>query len=242
MNKKQTLQHVQLPSSKINTNILAPSDLLVYLTIKRYMNNETKEAFPSLSTISKVCGASINTIRNSIENLKKASYIKVMKKGRSNIYKFLKYDSFEPFSYEFLDKKDLTFTEKAYLVAAQQYMIKDNGEGKISIPNTKLALKINLPESTIRKCNTSLEKKEYLTIINTKLKNKETGIKIKEKVFHLNELEQAVVFALQNHEDRIQDNEDAIKTLQKQVQSLMKDRELLIRENTDLKKTTINVF
>ena len=42
-------QHVQLPNNM--TPILTPQDLLVYISIKRYMNNETKEAFPSLQTI-----------------------------------------------------------------------------------------------------------------------------------------------------------------------------------------------
>jgi hypothetical protein len=46
--------------------------------------------------------------------LVKAGKIEIKKEGRKNIYKFLNFkDGFEPFSYEFLDKKDLTFLEKA---------------------------------------------------------------------------------------------------------------------------------
>ena len=57
-------QHVQLPNNMTLETILTPQDLLVYVSIKRYMNNETKEAFPSLQTIAEKCGASIPTIRN----------------------------------------------------------------------------------------------------------------------------------------------------------------------------------
>lgn len=202
--------------------ILAPQDLLVYLAIKRYMNNITKEAFPSLATIAHSCSASINTIRKSINNLKLAGVIDTYKQGRSQIYKFLRYTNFEPFSYEFLDKEDLTFTEKAYLVASQQYMFKENGEGKIAMTNKELSEKINLSEPTISKCNKSLEKKDYLLVIKTKKKNTETGVMINEKFFHLNELQQAVVFTLQNHEERLNENDTKIESLTKEVELLKK--------------------
>ena len=45
-------QHVQLPNNMTLEAILTPQDLLVYISIKRYMNKDTKEAFPSLLTIS----------------------------------------------------------------------------------------------------------------------------------------------------------------------------------------------
>ena len=36
-------QHVQLPNNMTLETILTPQDLLVYVSIKRYMNNETKD-------------------------------------------------------------------------------------------------------------------------------------------------------------------------------------------------------
>ena len=56
-------QHVQLPNNSLD---LEPKDKLVYLCIRRYMNKNTKKAFPSLQTISNVSGASIPTIRKII--------------------------------------------------------------------------------------------------------------------------------------------------------------------------------
>lgn len=50
-NKSQ--QHVQLPNNMTASGELTPKDLLIYVSIKRYMNNETREAFPSLETIMK---------------------------------------------------------------------------------------------------------------------------------------------------------------------------------------------
>lgn len=218
-------QHVQLPNNM--TPILTPQDLLVYISIKRYMNNETKEAFPSLQTIAEKCGASIPTIRKCIKRLEDGKYIEVIKKGRSQIYKFLKYNNFEPFSYEFLDKEDLSFTEKAYQLASQQYQFKENGMGKISMSNKELAEKINMSESTISRCNKSLEAKGYLDII--KAKKHESGITINEKFFHLDELGQAIVFTLQNHEERLNKTEQ-------NIENLMKDMSIVLKENKELKE------
>lgn len=224
-------RHIQLPNNM--TENLKPADLLIYLDIKRNMNNETKESFPSLETISKRTGASIPTIRKCINNLEEAGYIEIRKEGRKNIYKFLKYKEFEPFSYEFLDNQNLSFTEKAYIAASQQYMFKEDGFGKTTFTNKELAKRINMSESSVSRCNKSLEKKDYLSIIETDVKDLETGLKIKEKVFYLNELGQAVIFALKNHEDRINTHEDKINEIAKRLA-------LLELENRSLKQKLAN--
>lgn len=214
-------QHVQLPNGMTSDESINPQDLLIYVAIKRFMNKDTKEAFPSLATISQKSGASIPTIRKSIKKLQ-GTYFEVIKKGRSQYYKFdQKYQNFEPFSYDFLDKEDLTFTEKAYIIASQQYMFKDEkGIGKISYTNSELSEKINMPESTISKCNRSLTTKEYLSIIRCEKHDPETGLAIQEKIFHLDELGQAVIWALQNHEQRITKNEKTLDLALKEIAQL----------------------
>lgn len=215
-------RHVQLPNNMTTNSGLTPQDLLVYVSIKRFMNKDTKEAFPSLATISQKCGASIPTIRKCISRLVEEEYISIRKQGRSHIYTFNSYKNFEPFSYEFLDKEDLSFTEKAYLITSQQYMLKENGEGRISLTSKDLAQKLNISESTIKRCDKSLEKKDYMHIIKGNRIDSTTGIRINDKFFHLNELEQAIVFTLQNHEDRITNNESEVKRLRQELADLKK--------------------
>ena len=226
-------QHVQLPNNM--TSILTPQDLLVYISIKRYMNKDTKEAFPSLMTIANNCGASIPTVRKCIRKLEDGNYIKIIKKGRVQIYKFIKYTNFEPFSYEFLDRQDLTFTEKSYIVASQQYMIKDNGIGKISMNNKELAVIINMSESTISRCNNSLINKGYLDIL--KAKQATSGITINEKFFKLDELGQAIVFTLQDHEDRINKNSEEIEELKKELKIAINNNKEMKQQINELTKT-----
>ena len=222
-------QHVQLPK-EMSQKDLTPQDQLVYLAIKKYMNKDTKIAHPSLSTLKNDTGASIITIRKCIDSLVKKDYITVIQEGRRLKYIFSEYNGFEPFSYDFLDRKDLTFTEKSYLAASQQYMFTDvEGIGKMSYTNKELSDKINMSESNISKCNRSLVNKEYLQI----LKSSETGGIKDLKVFQLDKLGQAIIWKLKEHEDAIKENTEDIKELNKKVNDLEKrltDRDKLINK------------
>ena len=100
-------QHVQLPNNMTVNEKLKPKDLLVYVTIKKYMNSETLSCFPSLSTIVEKSGVSKPTVLNAIKSLEKYGYIKVSRNGRNNLYTFSRHKNFEPFSYDFLDIKEI---------------------------------------------------------------------------------------------------------------------------------------
>lgn len=223
MEEKVSKQHYQLPNSMEESN-LTPKDQLIYLAIKSF--DGKGGCCPSLQKIAERAGASINTIRNSIERLKEKNYITTTKKGRGVEYHFNEYNKFEPFSPEFLKKEDISFTTKSYLVASQQYMFKDvEGIGKISYPNTELANKINMPESTIRKCNRELADKNYLTIVKNDSRDLETGCKTDTKIFNLRELDQAIIWILKNHEDRINENTDRIERLENAFKEQTKELE-----------------
>ena len=116
-------------------------------------------------------------------------------------------------------------------------MFKDNkGYGKVSLTNSELSEKINMPESTISKCNRSLTSKEYLSIMRCKNIDEETGIQIQEKIFHLDELGQAVIWALTNHETRIQNNEQRISNNEKDLKIALDEIARLKDEMNELKQ------
>lgn len=223
-------QHVQLPN---NASDLEPKDKLVYLSIRRFMNKDTKIAFPSLQTISDISGASIPTIRKIITKLEDLDYFKVFKKGRGQQYKFNELKSFEPFSYEFLDKNDISFTAKSYLIATQEFMYKDvENYGKVSYSDRELSDKINMPQTTLSKCNRELEKLGYLTVVKNKNVELDTGCKKNTKIYHLAQLGQAIIWTLQNHEDRLVNHEDRLQKLEESQKLINK----LLEENAKLKE------
>ncbi len=246
MEENKNLQHVQVPNNMGNSNI-SPKDQLIYTVIKSH-DNPQHECWPSLQVLSKESGASINTIRDSIKRLKDAGYIKTELRGRKTCYTFDEYKKFEPFSPDFIKREDISFTTKSYLIATQQYMYKDiENLGKLSISNVNLSKEINMPESTIRKCNAELVSKDYLTILKNENRDLQTGCKTETKLFELNKLGQAIIWALCDHEDRIQQNTNDINALRnefhekfdKQADIIDKQAKLidkLMNENTELKK------
>ena len=197
-------------------NGLTPQDKLIYLAIRRYMNRETMESFPSYATITKDIGAAAKTIKKSVDNLVNEGYLNTRRDGKKIIYKFNNKKQFEPFSWEFLDKPDLTFIEKSYIVAAQQYMFKENEEGKISYKNSELSKLINMTESTISRCNHSLERKGYLE-----------GASELVKKFQLRELDQLFIWKFKEQDERIDKNTEDIAEIKRKLAILIAENEKL---------------
>ena len=55
-------QHVQLPNDLGDISFIKPKDQLVYVAIKKFMNKDTKEAFPSLGKNNFVPSSNIYSI------------------------------------------------------------------------------------------------------------------------------------------------------------------------------------
>lgn len=221
-------QHLQLPSTSEKSE-LTPKDKLIYLALKSF-DNPKDGCFPSIAKISERCGASAPTISKSLELLEKERYIEIIKVNqRKRKYKFSPYKKFECFSYDFLYNKDLTFTEKSYLAASQQYMLeKETGRGKIEYSSYELSNKINMPPSTIRKCDKSLVEKEYMTIIR-KTKNGLETSDIDSRYYNFAKYNEAVCDAIISHEDRITDVEERIRKIEEREK--LKDAYIIKLEN-----------
>ena len=213
-------QFVILPK-KENGELLQKYEILVYVAIRYNMNAKTMTAHPSLQTIADRTGCSIPSIRKIIKNIVAKKYMTVeIKKGIGTIYTFSNEKSFEPFSYEFLDNPKLTKAEKLHILCTQQYMFKENGIGKITYSDAELSEKTGLNRHTISKTNQSLIEKGFAEQIILRSKNPETGLMDKETVFNLNELGQAIVFKLKEHEDRIDKHDEEIEELKRTVAEL----------------------
>lgn len=219
-------QYVILPK-KENGELLQKYEILIYVCIRRYMNAKTMKAFPSLDTIAKDSGCSKPTILKILKEIERKGYIKTeLKGGVGNVYTFNNEKSFEPFSYEFLDNPELNKSEKLQILCTQQYMYKNDGIGKVSYSDRELAKLTGLDRSVISKNNNSLMSKNLMTQVTLQSRDSETGLMNKETIYHLNELGQAIVFAITNHEERIQQNTQDIETLKSQI----KDNQILLAE------------
>ena len=202
---------------------LDPKDKLVYVAIRRYMNSRTMEAFPSYATITKDTGAAAKTIKKCVDNLIREGYIETRRKGKYLIYKFNNNKRFEPYSYDFLDNPNLTFTEKSYIVASHQYMFKDGNEGKIQYSNKELSALIHMPVSTISDCNNSLEAKGYLEGASEFIKR-----------FPQDKLNLIFIEKFKEQDERMDNIEDEVRMLREELARLKKERELERNINTQM--------
>ena len=229
--KKQFVIYPHDENSEVQPN-LTPKDKLIYVAIRRYMNKETMEAYPSYAKITEDTKASAVTIKKCINNLIKEKYLDTRKEGRRIVYIFNNKKQFEPYSYDFLDRRDLSFTEKSYIIATQQFMYKnENTEtGDISYSNKELANLIRMPESTISKVNRSLENKGLLESASSPVKQ-----------FKLRELDQLFIWKFKEQDDKIQANTDKIKEVEQRLLELEKINALLIEENKKLKSEKLNI-
>lgn len=214
-----------LPTKMTEESPLKPTDVLIYLYLKCY-DNEQHECYPSLATLSKRSGTAINTIRKAIDNLVKYEYISVKKVGRSNYYYFKKVIKFDKFYLDFIDNPNLSFSEKAYIAASYQYMYKDiKPYGKISLSNKDLAEKLNVSEKSIYRLNKDLTRKEILQIFKESKRNLETGCSEELKVFNLQKCGQAALWLIQDNAERI----DAIEEKDRERDELIKSQQKMLK-------------
>lgn len=161
-------QHVQIPNMDLKKQGLTLNDPYIYACIKRYMNFETKQAYPQVSTIVKESGLDRKTILNGLKRLEQAGYINITKRpGTSSVYTFNDYNKFEIFSFDFLNDTNLSPRDKSMIVMSQQFMFKDPiaQNGIITYSNKQLANYLNIDSRTLQKYEKSLEDKHILVKI-----------------------------------------------------------------------------
>lgn len=231
-------QHVQVPNNMTVKTELSTTDLLVYACLKAHKIKDNL-CFVSQDTIAKKLVMSRPTVKKAIINLINAGYVFVKKKGRMSYYEFSKYDKFEPFSYDFLYRTDISNGAKGYIIGMQQSMFKDiDGYGKTTYTDKEAAQIMNISEKTVQRYNRELKDSGFMTLVKTDTRD-ENNRPVFEKVFHLNELGQAIVFTLQKHDDQIKENTEDISKLKDTIASLQKQVELLLQERKEVKQEII---
>lgn len=232
----ENLRHIQVPNDLIGTENIEPKDLVIYLALKSF---DGKDCFPGIRVLMDITGASMNTVRKSLTNLEKSGWVECQKGGRGSKshYTFKKYLEFEPFSYEFLKRKDITFMEKAYYISQQQFMFKNSlTEGAISLPIQVISKNINMPVSTIYKCEQGLKNKGLMEIHKTKAIDPETGCKTSIRYYDFLKFSQAVAYTLRNHDERISTVEEQQKEMYEKILALEKRLNIVTQENHELKE------
>ena len=85
---------------------------------------------------------------------------------------------------------------------------KESGRGKIEYSSYELSNRINMPPSTIRKCDKSLINKQYITIVKEVRGDLNSGRYKDTKYYNFVKYNEAVCDAIISHEDRITNLEE----------------------------------
>jgi DNA-binding MarR family transcriptional regulator len=122
MTKKKGEQFFKVPGDKKNNDILGPNEADVYQALIRN-NNAAGMCAPPISKIQKMTNLSAPTVKKNIDILAEKGYINIIpQQGKPNRYVFLKQNmSFEKFSPEFLDNKEIGDDVRRYWLVAQQF-------------------------------------------------------------------------------------------------------------------------
>lgn len=226
-------QHVQVPKMNLKEEGLRFNDPYVYACIKRYMNNTTKTAFPSMAKLKTDSGLSEPTILASIKRLQDKGYIKVLKSdGRSNKYVFDDIKKFEIFSYDFLDNPKLTQKEKAYLVNTQQYMFKEPvaEKGIVEYDTNTICDLIAIDKRTLNKYEKSLQEKDVLTLIPVALRDPETGLNHYQRVYSFPEFANVLALKVNELSDDVEDIKSRLSNLERAYEHVLKENKALKKE------------
>lgn len=220
---EENKQHVQVPTMNLSEEGLIHTDPYVYACIKKFMNNHTKKAFPSMSTLLKVSGFTKPTINSAVKRLEAAGYITIEREfGKSNVYTFNDFKKFEICSFDLLDRTDLTPREKAYFIATQPYMFKNNTEGHVTFTSEQLAGCIGLSLNTLRKYEKEMQQKDLLQMVPLK-KDHYTGIAVYERIYDFETWSNIIALKFKEQDEKINNHDQEIQTLKQQVAFLAKE-------------------
>lgn len=81
VSQKQYVIYPHPANSEIQPD-LDPKDKLIYIAIRRYMNKQTLQAFPSYAKITEDTGAAAVTIKKCVNHLVEQGYLTTFKKGK----------------------------------------------------------------------------------------------------------------------------------------------------------------
>lgn len=216
-------QNAHFPTKKeISAN---PKETLVFMAIKRHENWETHEAYPSLDTIAKESGLSKPTVMKCIDQLVKKDYLVILDKGGKNKaakYYINPYKNFEIISHELLDHQNLDPMEKGIVICVSEYMFKnkDDHTGVVTYDEAEICKNIGISIPVLKKYEKSLSNKGFLEITPTNYRNQKTGLPINQRTFKLDELGQAIVFAIDKHESRLNDHDKQYELLKEKYNKL----------------------
>lgn len=214
---------------------LTPEQLLVYVIIKKGMDGASHISYVNIGTIMAVSNFNKSTILKYLEVIEEKGYFKIVKCGTNlhyNSYVFPQEhrdEKFERFAFEMIERSDLTPTEKAYLIALQKHLFIDfeSGVGRVSYSDLELCQKIQGSRKKLMEVMKSLKEKGIIDQETEIFKrDKETGLRVRQRDFILNNYNTAAIKRIERKLDEKVDRKEVEDIVNKAVSKAI--RKLLL--------------
>ena len=224
---------------------LTPEQLLVYVIIKKGMDGTSHISYVNIGTIMAVSNFNKSTILKYLEVIEEKGYFKIVKCGANlhyNSYVFPQEhrdEKFERFAFEMIERPDLTPTEKAYLIALQKHLFIDfeSGVGRVSYSDLELCQKIQGSRKKLMEVMKSLKEKGIITAETEIFKrDKETGLRVRQRDFILNNYNTATIKRIEKKLDEKVDRKEVQHMIDKAIdakldQAVMKALKRMVFSN-----------
>lgn len=219
--KQPSYKHAQVPNG-VDADKLKFGDKYVYAHLRKHANKGLK-SFPGYELLTKESGLSERSLKRIVLRLEEAGLIKIVnREGTSNEYHFKKLeDGFERFTDKFLEDSSLSVQARAYYVELQQYLYvnENNRTNDTTYTNQEIADKLGINVKTVRKYNTELIQKGVLREVRLTTVS-EAGIPLTKKEFDLDKLNQAILYKLKEHSEKLSEHDQAIRDLEVENEDL----------------------
>lgn len=220
---------------KSGKQIKSEVDIAVYAVIKSYMNGNSHECFPSITTIASKLGLSDVTISKSIKKLQDLGELVVWKVKRKNHYRFPKEsDNWKRIDYKFLDLSPdkLSAMEKGLMIMLRQYFYENTNEINLSMRG--LAQRLGIPPRTFNDRIQELMKKGLVTKGELKIKTHQPNRF--SLTFNMDELK----LELDQVNKRVGKVEMNVSEIGEDVVALKKENELLKTQFEEFKQLVLD--
>lgn len=225
-----TKQHTQIPQN-FDWKQLEWCDQLVFAQIKRFMNKDTRNCYPSMTKIKDLTQLSERFINDSVKRLESAGLVKITKrKGTSNLYYFPpETDNFEMFTNDFLDMKLPPKVKEYYMKIQNSLYDKDQEIAVTHYSDVELAQLTGLSIPTVKKYNKILQDGGYMTSAITNYKD-EAGLAIRQMAFDMQKLGQFGLW-VKAVTEQVSKNTDDIENIKRELRELRAFKEAVEKQS-----------
>lgn len=230
-------QFTTLPDAITDSNNISVDDVIVYLMIKKNMNDSTRMATRSYETLSKECELSVYKIKQCLQKLEDSGYIVIkvngIKRANSYIFPVDKEIEFEMIALSFISNPNLTAREKGLLAILQKSMKvdKETQTALIDLTYPQILNATHVSKSMLSRIESGLNKKDIYTTLTSSAIDNVTKLHENKRLTDIEKTKQA--------ETLLAENIDAMKIFMGTMfREVLKEMKSIRDDVDDIKKQT----